>query len=86
MSDMVTAVVAQTKPQAEQLARDLGHDPRFAFGARCARSLEGLRADRVLIDADASIGDDMMATIHGLILKAPGGLVRLVYVRPLPPG
>lgn len=72
--DMVTAIVAQTKEQATQLARDLGLDTRWTFGARCLRSMEGLRADRVLIHAEASIPDEMMCVIHALVLKSRGGI------------
>lgn len=80
---MTTAIVAQSKERAKQLAHELGIDTRFIFGAKMAAAFEGLRADRVLIDADAQIDDRFLATIHATVLKMPaGGIVRFVTVRP----
>ncbi|KLO25887.1 hypothetical protein ABW16_21480 [Mycolicibacter heraklionensis] len=70
-TDMLIAVVAQTKNGAVQLARELGLDPRYAFGARCSDSMEGLRVDRVIIDAEADIPERMMHTIRCLLAMSP---------------
>ncbi len=83
---MTTAVVAQTKERAKQLARDLGIEwARYdwAFGARCQASFEGLRADLVLIDAAAQIPADFMNTIRATVAKTRDGRIRLVTVTPL---
>lgn len=75
---MITAVVAQTKTAAEELASELGVDMRWVFGARCAPLFEGLRANLVLVDSTAEIPADFMATIHATVLKTPGGQVRFI--------
>lgn len=80
---MTTAVVAQTKAAAKQLADDLGIEwvgTPLVFGARCARSFEGLRADLVLIDAAADVPADFLATIQATVLKMPGGGGRIRFV------
>lgn len=70
-ADLLVAVVAQTKERAAQLARDLDLNPRYAFGAGCSDSMEGLRVDRVIIDAEADIPERMISTIRCLLLKSP---------------
>lgn len=76
---MTTAIVAQTKTRAKRIADELGIDRPQLFGAQMARAFEGLRADRVLIDAEATISDDFLSTIHATTRKMPGGgLVRFV--------
>lgn len=80
---MTTAVVAQTKERAQRLARDLGVEwigPPRIFGARMQSAFEGLRADLVLIDADADIPASFMATIVHTTLKNRGGPGRIVRV------
>lgn len=76
----VTAVVAQTKERAKLLARELGVDHRWVFGARSAATFEGLRAELVLIDADATIPDEFLSTIYGTVRKMPGGGGRIRFV------
>lgn len=78
---MTTAVIAQTKPMAKRLARDLGIDSRWVFGARCAASFVGLRADLVLIDAEATLPEAFMATVRWTVAKR-GGKVRFVTCVP----
>ncbi|SIM00904.1 Uncharacterised protein [Mycobacteroides abscessus subsp. abscessus] len=82
---MITAVVAQTKRAARQLAANLGIDTPHTFGAGCVSAFEGLRADRVLIHADANIPDDFMHTIYCTALKTPprGAPILRVSVRPV---
>ncbi|CAN5146120.1 hypothetical protein BH11ACT6_BH11ACT6_34790 [soil metagenome] len=82
-SQQVTAVVAQTKADARELARQLvlDDDRALLFGATMARQFEGLRADLVLIDVDAEISDDFMDTIRATVLKNPGGGGEIRYVR-----
>ncbi len=79
---MTTAVVAQTKRDAEVLASDLGVDTRFLFSAGMADAFEGLRADLVLIDADAQISDDFLASIRAGAMKMPGGGGFVVRLKP----
>ncbi|SHT85748.1 Uncharacterised protein [Mycobacteroides abscessus subsp. bolletii] len=82
---MITAIVAQTKFAARQLADALGIDTPHLFGARCARAFEGLRVDRVLIHVDAEIPDGFMHTIYCTALKTPprGAPILRVWVRPV---
>lgn len=76
---MTTAIVAQTKVRAKRIAHELGIDRPQLFGAQMAPAFEGLRADRVLIDADATISDSFLSTIHATTRKMPGGgIVRFV--------
>lgn len=76
---MVVAVVGATKSRAKKLADDLGIDTHFTFGARnVATTIEGLRADRVLIEAEAHLPESAVATIHANVRKTPGGIVRYV--------
>lgn len=75
---MTTAIVAQTKIRAKRIADELGIERPQLFGAQMARAFEGLRADRVLIDAEAKISTDFLSTIHATTRKMPGGMVRFV--------
>lgn len=76
---MIVAVVAATKARAQRLADGLGIETRFIFGSRTvARTILGLRADRVLIDADAQLSTDALASIVCTVRKTPGGLIRYV--------
>ncbi|MFN3005131.1 hypothetical protein [Mycolicibacterium wolinskyi] len=79
---MTTAVVAQTKARAEQLARELGIDEPRVFGAKMSAAFEGLRAERVFIDANAKISADFLSIIVDTAAKMPngGGIVRFVTV------
>lgn len=87
---MTTAVVAQSKQRATQIAHELGIEwvgRPLVFGARCARSFEGLRVDRVIIDADAKIDSTFVRTIYANVLKTRGaGIVRFIrFVNARPP-
>lgn len=75
---MIVAVVAQTKPAARALARELGVGTRWVFGAQCGPSFVGLRADLVLVDASASIPDKFMQTIRRGVAKKAGAELRFV--------
>lgn len=82
---MTTAIVAQTQLRAKRIAHDLGIDGARLFGVRMARAFDGLRADRVLIDADSAISDDFLASIYAAARKMPGdGIVRFVTVYSAP--
>lgn len=78
---MTTAIVAQTKERAERLAQDLGIGDALIFGAKMERAFEGLRADLVIVDADAKISDRFMHTIRATVAKVPGGGGRVEFVR-----
>lgn len=85
---MIVAVVAATKDHAQRLADALGIDTRWVFGARTvAYTIQGLRADRVLIDADAEdkLSTDALASIVCTVRKTPGGMIRYVTAW-IPPG
>lgn len=86
---MTTAVVAQTKERARQIAWELGIEwagTPLTFGARSERSFDGLRADRVIIDADAKIADSFIRTIYHNVLKTRGaGVVRFIRFVPSSP-
>lgn len=77
------AVIAQTQARALEIADILGIDKPWVFGARMANSFEGLRADRVIIDADSATAIDrrFLETAHATALKTPGGRVHFVTVR-----
>ena len=77
------AVIAQTQDRAAEIADILGIERPWVFGARMAGAFEGLRADRVLIDADAAPAIDrrFLETAHATALKTPGGRVHFVTVR-----
>ncbi|OCB45618.1 hypothetical protein A5721_00835 [Mycobacterium vulneris] len=80
---MTTAVVAQTKERAEQLAHDLGIEwvgQPWIFGARMQAAFEGLRVDLVLIDAAADMPDRFMDTITATVRRNRGGPGRIVRV------
>lgn len=79
---MTTAVVAQTKDQAAQLAEELGIDAPVLFGASMERSFAGLRAHRVLVEANADISAHFLEVIRRTVAKMPprGGIVRRVTV------
>lgn len=74
---LFTAVVAQTQKQAVELAALLGFDEFWAFGVRSESTFEGMRADRILIDAEARISDRFLDTIYATAAKSRG---RVVFV------
>lgn len=69
---MVTAVVAQTKDAAKRLARELGVDDHWGFGARCESSFIGLRAALIIVDDNAEISDRFMQSLRISALKGRG--------------
>lgn len=77
------AVIAQTKDRAAEIADILGIEQPWVFGARDGLAFEGLRADRVLIDADSATAIDnrFLQTAHATAMKTPGGQVHFVTVR-----
>ena len=80
-SRSAVAVIAQTKARAEEIALSLGIDAPWLFGNRMASTFDGLRVDRVLIDADSAIDPAFIATAHANARKTPGGTVSFVTVR-----
>lgn len=83
---MITAVIAQTKQEAQQLAHHLGIETPLIFAARCnPATFEGLRVERVFIHADTEIPEDLMSTIYGTALKTPprGAPILRVWIRPV---
>lgn len=79
---MTTAIIAQTKEQAAHLAHELGIDNAYLFGASMERSFDGLRAHRVLIDANADISPRFLQVILRTAAKMPprGGIVRRIAI------
>ncbi|WP_458317130.1 hypothetical protein [Mycolicibacterium brisbanense] len=77
------AVIAHTQARALEIADILGIDKPWVFGARMVSSFEGLRADRVIIDADSATAIDrrFLQAAHATALKTPGGRVHFVTVR-----
>ncbi|OCB09253.1 hypothetical protein A5717_26115 [Mycolicibacterium porcinum] len=77
------AVIAQTQDRAIEIADILGIERPWVFGARDGLDFEGLRADRVLIDADSASAIDprFLQTAHATAMKTPGGRVHFVTVR-----
>ena len=80
----VVAVVASTKARAARIARDLGVNERWVFGANNAAAFEGLRARLVLIDAESVIPAEFMDVIRGTVLKMPDGGGRITFVTTRP--
>lgn len=76
---MVTAVIAQTKPAAKELARSLGLETRWVFGAQSGLSFIGLRVDLVLVDSSADIPDKFMQTIRRAVAKKAGAELKFVH-------
>ena len=77
------AIIAQTQNRAAEIADILGIERPCVFGARDGHQFEGLRADRVIIDADSATAIDrrFLETAHATALKTPGGQVHFVTVR-----
>ncbi|MGV0595683.1 hypothetical protein [Mycolicibacterium porcinum] len=77
------AVIARTQDRAAEIADILGIERPFLFGATDGHAFEGLRAARVLIDADSASAIDrrFLETAHATALKTPGGRVHFVTVR-----
>lgn len=76
---MIVAVVAATKERAQRLADALGIETPWIFGARTVtHTIKGLRADRVLIDADTKLTTDALTSIVCTVRRTPGGLIRYV--------
>lgn len=77
------AVIARTQDRAAEIADILGIDRPWVFGAQDGHTFEGLRADRVLIDADSATAIDnrFLQTAHATALKTPGGKIHFVTVR-----
>lgn len=77
------AVIARTQDRAQEIADILGIDRPWVFGAKDGHAFEGLRADRVLIDADSDTAIDprFLQTAHATALKTPGGRIHFVTVR-----
>lgn len=77
------AVIARTQDRAAEIADILGIDRPLVFGAGDGHAFEGLRADRVLVDADSATAIDprFLQTAHATALKAPGGQIHFVTVR-----
>jgi len=78
---MNIAVVADTKDRAVAIADDLGLDRELTFGSRSHLSFEGLIADLVLIDSDATIPEIFMQTIYGVVIRR-NGKVRRISLQP----
>ncbi|MDV7194785.1 hypothetical protein [Mycolicibacterium fortuitum] len=76
------AVIARTQDRAAEIADILGIDRPWVFGAKDGHTFEGLRAARVLIDADSATTIDprFLQTAHATALKT-GGRVHFVTVR-----
>lgn len=77
------AVIARTQDRAAEIADILGVERPAIFGAGDGHQFEGLRADRVLIDADSATAIDnrFLQTAHATALKTPGGQIHFVTVR-----
>lgn len=77
------AIIAQTQNRAAEIADILGIDRPCVFGAGDGHQFEGLRADRVIIDADSATAIDsrFLQTAHATALKTPGGQIHFVTVR-----
>ncbi|TQK29391.1 hypothetical protein [Arthrobacter sp. SLBN-53] len=82
---MTTAIVAHTKARAEQLAHDLGIEDAIILSSRNAATLEGLRAERWLVDAAVPISDAALQVIFGTALKMPNGGAIVRYVNSVAP-
>lgn len=83
---MIIAVVSSTKDRARILADALGIETPWIFGARTVTyTIRGLRADRVLIDAETDLSTDALSSIVCTVRKTPGGMIRYVTAW-IPPG
>ncbi len=75
-------VVAETKQRADDLAKRLGVEGKWAFGTHSPRSLEGLIVDRVLIDEWSYIPPTVLEILHTTVAKNAGE-VHWVSTRPV---
>lgn len=77
----VIAVISETKDRAATIADCLGIDTPWLFGDGMADELEGLRADRILIDATSRIDGNFAPVTRAASLKTPGCSLSFVSVR-----
>lgn len=77
----VVAVISETKDRAAQIADCLGIDTPWLFGDGMADEFEGLRADRVLIDATSPIDANFAHVTRATSAKTPGCSISFVTVR-----
>lgn len=77
----VVAVISETKDRAATIADCLGIDTPWLFGDGMADELEGLRADRILIDATSPIDGNFAPVTRAASLKTPGCSLSFVTVR-----
>ncbi|ANT41839.1 hypothetical protein PBI_MAKEMAKE_66 [Mycobacterium phage Makemake] len=87
---MNTAIIAQTRAQAADLALNLGMgssllgaDGQWAFGADDQRAFEGIRAARILTAEGTQLSDDFLDSIYACSFKTTGGRVFWVSARDL---
>ncbi|AVP42550.1 hypothetical protein SEA_LOPTON_62 [Mycobacterium phage Lopton] len=81
-NNMNTAIIAQTRAQAADLALNLGMGSQL-FGADDQRAFEGIRAGRILIAEGTQLSDDFLDSIYASSFKTPGGRVLWVAARDL---
>lgn len=77
----VVAVISETKARAATIADCLGIDTPWLFGHGMADELEGLRADRILIDGTSRIDGNFAHVTRAASLKIPGCSLSFVTVR-----
>lgn len=77
----VVAVISETKDRAARIADCLGIDTPWLFGDGMSDEFEGLRADRVLIDATSPIDGNFAHVTRVASLKTPGCSISFVTVR-----
>jgi hypothetical protein len=77
----VVAVISETKDRAATIADCLGIDTPWLFGDGMADELEGLRVDRILIDATSPIDGNFAHVTRAASLKTPGCSLSFVTVR-----
>ncbi|AEJ92973.1 hypothetical protein MRGORDO_43 [Mycobacterium phage MrGordo] len=81
-NDMRTAIIAQTREQAADLALNLGAGSQI-FGANDQQQFEGMLASRILIAEGTQLSDDFLDSIYASSFKTPGGRVFWVSARDL---
>ncbi|QBP31356.1 hypothetical protein SEA_DULCIE_63 [Mycobacterium phage Dulcie] len=81
-NNMNTAIIAQTRAQAADLALNLGSGSQL-FGADDQRAFEGTIASRILIAEGTQLSDDFLDSIYASSFKTPGGRVLWVSARDL---